>query len=254
MILKRLLIICTLPLLLPGCSEFYGSQPPAPVYGSQPKPVKPNSNAQKKSRSNSAYSKEVFKVQPLKEYSVIKPEALPSPELQHVDSAPIAPVAPKMEEMAPTTPAATAITHESVAAPAPTATITPVQPPQPSVTPGLTAFEPMEATAALSPAVGALVLAANQNSRSGDLELAAASLERAIRIEPRNANLFYKLALLRLKQEKPRLAEDLAKKSALLAASDNKLKKHCWLLIAHVREKQQNFAGAKEARAKAENF
>ena len=96
MILKRLLIICTLPLLLPGCSEFYGSQPPAPVYGSQPKPVKPNSNAQKKSRSNSAYSKEVFKVQPLKEYSVIKPEALPSPELQHVDSAPIAPVAPKM--------------------------------------------------------------------------------------------------------------------------------------------------------------
>jgi cytochrome c-type biogenesis protein CcmH/NrfG len=112
----------------------------------------------------------------------------------------------------------------------------------------------MEATVSLSPAVSALVLAANQNSRSGDLELAAASLERAIRIEPRNANLFYKLAILRLKQEKPRLAEDLAKKSALLAASDNKLKKHCWLLIAHIRETQQNFAGAKEARTKAESF
>jgi tetratricopeptide (TPR) repeat protein len=112
----------------------------------------------------------------------------------------------------------------------------------------------MEATAPLSPAVSALVLAANQNSRSGDLELAASSLERAIRIEPRNANLFYKLALLRLKQEKPRLAEDLAKKSALLAANDNKLKKHCWLLIAHIRETQQNFAGAKEARNKSDSF
>ncbi len=118
----------------------------------------------------------------------------------------------------------------------------------------LSPFEPMEATVPLSPAVGALVSAANQNSKAGDLDSATASMERAIRIEPRNANLFYKLALLRLKQDKPRLAEDLAKKSALLAASDNTLKKHCWLLIAHARELQQDFAGAKEARAKADGF
>ncbi|MGZ8222776.1 MAG: hypothetical protein ACXWT0_14105 [Methylobacter sp.] len=113
---------------------------------------------------------------------------------------------------------------------------------------------PIEATVPLSPAVGALVSVAKQNSKSGDLDSAAASIERAIRIEPRNATLFYKLALLRLEQSKPRLAEDLAKKSALLASTDNTLKKHCWLLIAHAREIQQDFAGAKEARAKADGF
>ncbi|MGZ5014084.1 MAG: hypothetical protein ACXV7E_08680 [Methylobacter sp.] len=124
-------------------------------------------------------------------------------------------------------------------------------PPAPSE---LTPFQPIEATVPLSPVVGALVSAANQNSKAGDLDSAAASIERAIRIEPRNATLFYKLAVLRLQQSKPRLAEDLAKKSALLASTNNTLKKHCWLLIAHAREIQQDFAGAKEARAKADSF
>jgi len=32
------------------------------------------------------------------------------------------------------------------------------------------------------------------------------------------------------------------------------LKKHCWLLIAHARELQQNFPGAKEAKMKADSF
>jgi len=112
----------------------------------------------------------------------------------------------------------------------------------------------METTTGLSPAIGALVSVANQNTKSGDLELATASIERAIRIEPRNATLFYKLAVLRLKQAKPGLAEDLAKKSALLAATDDTLKKHCWLLIAHAREVQQDVSGAKEAQSKADSF
>ncbi|MFI3187865.1 MAG: tetratricopeptide repeat protein [Methylococcaceae bacterium] len=127
-------------------------------------------------------------------------------------------------------------------------------PPLPPPVPELTPFEPIEPTVRLSPAVGALVSAANQNSQAGDLESAAASIERAIRIEPRNANLYYKLALVRLKQAKPRLAEDLAKKSALLAATDNTLKRNCWLLIAHTRELQQDFSGAKEAKIKANRF
>jgi tetratricopeptide (TPR) repeat protein len=225
---KRLVIICSLSTLLAGCSTFYGSQPPAPVYGSQPKSQKPSAATQNRSKSHSASSKETVKTQPLKEFSIIHPEAIPFSDVPPVQSTPQQPAA---------------VTHDQ-----PLLLSSPPPPPE------LAAFEPMEATAPLSPAVSALVLAANQNSRSGDLELAASSLERAIRIEPRNANLFYKLALLRLKQEKPRLAEDLAKKSALLAANDNKLKKHCWLLIAHIRETQQNFAGAKEARNKSDSF
>ena len=86
------------------------------------------------------------------------------------------------------------------------------------------------------------------------MESAAAAIERAIRIEPRNGELFYKLAVLRLKQSKPVLAEDLAKKSALLAGKDNALKKNSWLLIAHAKEMQGDKAGATEAESKAAGF
>ena len=126
--------------------------------------------------------------------------------------------------------------------------------PEPVTHSELTPFKPMETTATLSPAVDALVLAADQSSKTGDIDSADSLIERAVRIEPRNAALFYKLAVLRLQQSKPKLAEDLAKRSALLAATDNVLKKNCWLLIAHARELQQDFTGAKEARAKADSF
>ena len=231
MTLRRLFLICALPSFLAGCSEFYGSQPPAPVYGEQPKITKPSSSAQKKPKSHgSGPTKEIVKTQPLKEFSEIKSEPLTASE-------------PIPSELQPEQPYSAPATLED--APEPSS-----PPPSQELTP----FEPIETTAPLSPAVGALVTAANQNSKTGDLDSAAASIERAIRIEPRNATLFYKLALLRLKQSKPRLAEDLAKKSALLASTDNTLKKHCWLLIAHAREIQQDFAGAKEAREKADSF
>lgn len=235
MSLKRLIIVCALPSVLVGCAEFYGSQPPAPIYGgNQPKSQKPLAGTQKKSKSHNAASKEIVKTQPLKDFSAIKTEPIVPPELPISESTPLESAEPSL----PTPPTASEIQEPALPPPAPE----------------LTPFEPIEATAPLSPAVGALVLAANQNSKAGDLDSATASIERAIRIEPRNANLFYKLALLRLKQSKPRLAEDLAKKSALLASTDNTLKKHCWLLIAHAREIQQDVAGAKEARAKADSF
>ena len=126
----------------------------------------------------------------------------------------------------------------------------PPPPPPPPPPP----FEPLETFAPLSPAVGALALAANQNSKSGNVESATTTIERAIRIEPRNATLYYKLALLRLKQSKPRLAEDLAKKAALLASNDTQLKKHSWLLVARAREVQGDLKGGKEARAMADKF
>jgi tetratricopeptide (TPR) repeat protein len=115
-------------------------------------------------------------------------------------------------------------------------------------------FKPAESGAALSPAVSALVTAANQSTKSGDIESAAAAIERAIRIDPRNGELLYKLAVLRLKQSKPILAEDLAKKAALLAGKDNTLKKNSWLLIAHAKEMQNDTVGAAEASAKAAGF
>lgn len=253
MLLKRLVIICALPFFLAGCAEFYGSQPPAPVYGGVAKTQKQAAKAQKKSKSHKAPSKQIVKTQPLKEFAEIKPEPLSLPALPPSEPMPAeATPVPTPESAIPTPPAVSSETAES-SLPTPPAAQETVESPLTSAS-ELTPFEPIEATVPLSPAVGALVSAANQNSKDGDLDSAAASIERAIRIEPRNATLFYKLALLRLKQSKPHLTEDLAKKSALLASTDNTLKRHCWLLIAHARELQQDFSGAKEAKTKADGF
>jgi len=107
---------------------------------------------------------------------------------------------------------------------------------------------------AMVPAVVALMSESERNSQAGDLESAVAVLERALRIDPRNPTLTYKLAELRVKQSKPRLAEDLARKAALLAAGDIELKRKSWLLISEARRMQQNYHGAKEAKLKAESF
>lgn len=114
-------------------------------------------------------------------------------------------------------------------------------------------FQPLESFSAMSPAVNSLVTAANEDSQKGNEDAARANLERASRIEPRNAALYYKMALLKLKTD-PSAAENLAKKSAILAGGDSSLKRHSWLLIAKARELQKNSAGAQEARDKASKF
>ena len=113
--------------------------------------------------------------------------------------------------------------------------------------------EPRKTTPS-SPAVVALVSEADRNYKAGNLESAVATIERALRIEPRNAKLVYKLAALRLKQNKPYLAEDLAKKAALLATGDLVIKKQSWLLIAEARRIYGDNYGANEARKKASKY
>lgn len=103
----------------------------------------------------------------------------------------------------------------------------------------------------LSPAVLALVTEADNSSKSGDLGSAVVTIERALRIDSRNPFLTYKLAALRLQQSKPRLAENLARKSALLSGNNKLLKKQAWLLISEARKQQENYLGAKEAELKA---
>lgn len=104
------------------------------------------------------------------------------------------------------------------------------------------------------PAVAALVLAANKNIEMGDLASAVTTMERALRIDSRNPSLMYKLAKIRLKQSKPRLAEDLAKKAALLSVDNQLLKKQSWLLISRARKQQKNHLGAKKAMLKANSL
>ncbi|MEI7840084.1 MAG: hypothetical protein WCJ11_06245 [Methylococcaceae bacterium] len=238
---KFVLIGGILPMFITGCTGLSGSQPPAPVYTSNRPYNAPMPATSKQPIAPKIQVDEVVKVESLEELTPIEqveikaePIAAPIPIAPSVNTGipKVIEVAPPSKHLLmPTPPSETGVPKFEPAAPI--------------------EFKAVESNSAQSPAVSALVTAANQSSKSGDVESAAATIERAIRIEPRNAELLYKLAVLRLKQSKPVLAEDLAKKSALLAGKDNTLKKNCWLLIAHAKEMQGDSAGANEARAKA---
>ena len=76
-----------------------------------------------------------------------------------------------------------------------------------------------------NPAVLALLDDADLRLRRADPEAAASSLERALRLEPKNPWLWHQLALLKLEQGHSGLAVALAQKSNSLAASHPALRK-----------------------------
>ena len=101
------------------------------------------------------------------------------------------------------------------------------------------------------PAVVALLDTAERQANAGDLEAASASLERAIRIDPRNAVLWYHLATVRLAQGDAQAAEQLAAKSNSLAPGNSVQQARNWRLIARARTAQQDVAGAAAAEQRA---
>ncbi|MDD5034533.1 MAG: tetratricopeptide repeat protein [Methylococcaceae bacterium] len=101
------------------------------------------------------------------------------------------------------------------------------------------------------PAVMALLDEAQASSSAGRLDNAAATLERAIRIQPRSALLWQRLAEVRLQQHQPDLAENLAKKSNLLARGQGALTRKNWQIIADARRQKGDAEGAADADAKA---
>ena len=101
------------------------------------------------------------------------------------------------------------------------------------------------------PAVVALLQQAEQQANAGDLESAAASLERAIRIDPRNPVIWFHLATVRLSQGEPSQAEQLATKSNSLAPGNYIQQSRNWLLIAQARRQLNNSAGAAAAEQRA---
>lgn len=103
-------------------------------------------------------------------------------------------------------------------------------------------------------AVVALLETARQDTAAGRLESAAATLERALRIEPRNASLWNQLARVRLQQGQPGQTIQLATKSNSLATDNNRLRADNWRLIGEARASRGDHAGAEAAFAKAEEL
>lgn len=102
------------------------------------------------------------------------------------------------------------------------------------------------------------VLALLDNARSaakaGQLHTAESQLERALRIEPRNAVLWHYMAKLRLHQDRITEAAGLAAKSNSLAGHDRKLQADNWRIIAHARHQQGDVTGAQHAQQKVEQL
>lgn len=105
-----------------------------------------------------------------------------------------------------------------------------------------------------STAIAGLMQSARNDTEAGRLGSAAATLERALRIEPHNARLWQELARVRLKQGEYAQAESVAARSNAWAGSDNALRVENWRLIAQSRESRGDSKGAQAAQDTAERL
>ena len=99
--------------------------------------------------------------------------------------------------------------------------------------------------------VAALVASAREAAEAGQPGRAAAALERALKVEPRNPRLWHRLALVRLGQGRHAEAVALALRSKSLTAGDPDLDSRNWRLIAASRGRMGDEEGAREALERA---
>ena len=113
---------------------------------------------------------------------------------------------------------------------------------------------PEQAQPRESVAIAGLVDSARADEAAGRLPNAAASLERALRIEPRNPRLWQELARVRLRQGDYAQAENLAQRSNTWGGTDNRLRAENWSLIAQSRQARGDADGARKAQDLAEQI
>ncbi|CRM69714.1 hypothetical protein [Pseudomonas sp. 52 E 6] len=97
----------------------------------------------------------------------------------------------------------------------------------------------------------ALLTTAQQQQAGGDLNGASSSLERAQRVAPREPQVLYRLAQVRMAQGDAPQAEQFARRGLTLANGRQDLQASLWALIGDARAAQGDAAGAAQARQKA---
>lgn len=123
-----------------------------------------------------------------------------------------------------------------------------VAPPAPRVTvQATTDSRPPKSNAA----VLSLVSIADNSIKHGDYVAASAALERALRHDAKNADLWHRLAQVRLRQRQNGQAESLALKSNALADGNKSLMSKNWTLISKSRRLRGDSVGADEAEVRA---
>ncbi|MGB0957605.1 MAG: tetratricopeptide repeat protein [Litorivicinus sp.] len=105
-------------------------------------------------------------------------------------------------------------------------------------------------TTPISEPVLELLETADQQASGGNNDAAMATLERALRLAPREPEIYYQMGRLRLEMGQASESEQLALKAVDLAP-DSFVRRDSWNLVALARERAGNIEGAKAARAKA---
>lgn len=94
----------------------------------------------------------------------------------------------------------------------------------------------------------ALLQQSERAARSGELDTALAYAERAVRLDPRRADLWTRLAELTLADGDPDTAIRYANKALSLAAERLDWQRDAWLIIADARERQGDSDAARAIR------
>ncbi|HRD65312.1 MAG TPA: tetratricopeptide repeat protein [Candidatus Competibacter sp.] len=243
------------PATAPTYPDAYGSAPPT-------RPYRPNTGSSNQQPAYPPPSAEGYRppayppgaATPYPPPSQAVPGSLPEPQPAVVPPAP-RPKPPSSPPPAANTPAP-ADTTVAMTTPPATPAPAPVSPPAPAPRP----VQPPPPPANLPPAeisrdgnqaVVALLESADKYVKSNQLDKAGAALERALRIEPRNAGIWHDLAQIRLHQGQYQQAESLASKSNNLAGGNRALQSRNWKLIGSARKAAGNAPGAEEAEAHA---
>jgi tetratricopeptide (TPR) repeat protein len=100
-------------------------------------------------------------------------------------------------------------------------------------------------------AAGALLASARQNVMEGQFSKAEMILERALRVEPRNARLWHEMAQVKYGQKDYGQAVQFCIKSNSLAGKDNGLIQQNWLLMEKAYVELGEPEKAEEARIKS---
>jgi tetratricopeptide (TPR) repeat protein len=111
----------------------------------------------------------------------------------------------------------------------------------------------IEASGAAAPVIS-LVKTARTALKNGRTDQAGASLERALRIEPRNAWVWQALSQLHVVTQQGEQAESEAKKSMSLGKRNPYLDVENWRLIAEARKLRGDKAGAEDAERKRDDL
>lgn len=133
----------------------------------------------------------------------------------------------------------------------PTVETTPyVTPPAPQSSPQQHASS-VHSSSNANAAVTSLVSSADNSIRHGDYRAASAAIERALRLDPKNAHLWHRLAQVRLRQSEYAQVESLSLKSNALSNGNKPLMARNWSLISKARRLSGDGVGADEAEVRA---